>query len=84
MKSQLIIILIFLCVKSYGQCDQEYPSGFCHGPLFVNAQGDTLNKLDSLGFYEGLHLYTYNAYVISSDSNTYIIGKYHHGQPVGE
>ncbi|ABG59737.1 hypothetical protein CHU_2483 [Cytophaga hutchinsonii ATCC 33406] len=79
MRYRLIIILTFLTIKSYGQCGQEYPSGFCHSSIFVTHQGDTLNKLDNLGFYQGLHLYTY-----SSDSNTFIIGNYRHGQPVGE
>lgn len=85
MRYQLILICILLTLRSYAQhCSQKHPSGFCHNPQFVNPQGDTLNKLDSLEYYEGLHVYTDNATNIYSDSNTFIIGHFHHGKPIGE
>ena len=84
MKYQLLILCILLTVKSYGQCGQGYPSGFYHNTPIVNPQGDTLNKLDSLGYYEGLHVYTDNAQNIYTDSTTYVLGYYQHGQAVGE
>ena len=73
-----------MTIKSYGQCGREYPSGFYHNSKFVNAQGDTLNKLDNSGLYEGLHLYTDNADNLYTDTNSFVIGNFHHGQPVGD
>ena len=84
MRRQLLIILTLLTIKSYGQCGREYPSGFYHNSKFVNSQGDTLNKLDSSGLYHGVHLYTDNPNNIYSDANSFLIGRFEHGLPVGE
>lgn len=81
---QLIIILTLLTIKTYGQCGREYPSGFYHNSKFVNTKGDTLNKLDHSGLYEGLHLYTDNEDNLYNDSNSFVIGNFHHGQPIGD
>lgn len=79
MRRQLIIILTFLTIKSFGQCG----SGFYHNSKFVAPNGDTLNNLDSSGFYEGLHLYTDNQYNLFNESRTYTMGQFHHGLPIG-
>lgn len=79
----MIIICILLTVKSYGQCGKGHPSGFYHN-RFVNAQGDTLNKDDSLGYFEGLHVYTDNIHNVFNDTTTYVTGYYQHGQAIGE
>jgi hypothetical protein len=84
MRRQLLIILTLLTIKSYGQCGREYPSGFYHNSKFVNTQGDTLNQLDGSGLYHGLHLYTDNPKNIYSDTNSFIIGNFEHGLPIGE
>jgi hypothetical protein len=84
MRRQLLIILTLLTIKSYGQCGREYPSGFYHNSKILNAQGDTLNRLDNSGLYHGLHLYTDNSENIYSDTNSFIIGMFEHGLPVGE
>lgn len=84
MRQQLIIILTFFILKSYGQCGREYPSGFYHNSKFVNTHGDTLNKLDNLGLYDGLHLYTKSEHKLYNDTISYLIGKFNHGQPIGE
>lgn len=84
MRRQLIIILAILTIKSYGQCGREYPSGFYHNSEFINPQGDTLNRLDLSGLYNGLHLYTRAENNLYNDTISYLIGKYNHGQPVGD
>lgn len=84
MRQQLLLISTFLTLQSFGQCGREYPSGFYHNSKFVNSQGDTLNKLDSSGFYHGLHLYADNPGNSYSDTNSFIFGEFEHGLPVGE
>lgn len=84
MRRQLLIILTLLTIKSYGQCGREYPSGFYHNSEFVNPQGDTLNRLDNSGLYDGLHLYTRAEHNLYNDTISYLIGKYNHGQPIGD
>lgn len=84
MKQPLIIILILFALKSYGQCGREYPSGFYHNSKFINSQGDTLNKLDNSGLYEGLHLYTNDKNNLYNDTISYTIGEFHHGLPIGD
>lgn len=83
MKQLLIFILTLFTFISHAQCGREYPSGFYHNSKFVNAQGDTLNKLDSSGLYEGLHLYTDNKNNLYDDTISYTIGQFHHGLPIG-
>jgi hypothetical protein len=73
-----------LTLKSYGQCGREYPSGFYHKSEFVNPSGDTLNKLDNSGLYHGQHLYTKSEDNLYNDTTSYLLGKFHHGQPIGE
>jgi hypothetical protein len=51
--------------------------------MFVTAQGDTMNKLDREGYYEGLHLYSDNSKGVYSDTSRYILGRFKHGLPVG-
>lgn len=84
MRRQLIFILTLLTLKSYGQCGREYPSGFYHNSQFVNSKGDTLNKLDSSGLYHGFHLYTKSEDNLCNDTISYLLGKFHHGKPIGE
>ncbi|MGZ4056608.1 MAG: hypothetical protein ACXVPU_10425 [Bacteroidia bacterium] len=84
MKSQLIIILTLLMIKVNAQCGREYPSGFYHNSKFITSKGDTLNNRDSSGFYEGMHLYTDNPDNLFGDTNSYVIGKFQNGLPVGD
>lgn len=73
-----------MTIKYYGQCGREYPSGFYHNSDFVSPQGDTLNKLDNSGLYHGLHLYTRAEKNLYNDTISYLLGKYNHGQPIGD
>lgn len=76
--------MTLLTIKSYGQCGREYPSGFYHNSEFVNSKGDTLNKLDNSGLYNGFHLYTRAENNLYNDTISYLIGKFDHGQPIGD
>src|SRR5262245_15133336 len=84
MKSQMLIALAIVTTNSFGQCGEEHPNGLYHNSRFVSPMGDTLNRLDSSGFYEGLHVYTDNPGNNFRKSRSFIIGKFHHGIPVGE
>lgn len=87
MRLQNIIILLLFTEKLFGQhggCGDEYPNGFYHNSQFITAQGDTLNKLNSSKLYEGLHLYTDNSYNLFRDTNSFIIGYFQNGLPIGE
>lgn len=79
-----IIILLLLTEKLFGQCGREYPSGFYHNSQFITAQGDTLNKVNSSELYQGLHLYTDNPDNLFSTTNSFIIGHFDNGLPIGE
>lgn len=81
---QFSILFTFLAINLLGQCDGEYSSASYDCAESVTAQGDTINKLDESGFYEGLHLYSANRDCMMNDSTFYIIGSYHHGLPIGE
>lgn len=65
-------------------CGGAYPSGMYHNHAFVSFKGDTMNKLNKAGFYEGLHLYTNNENNLFNDSTTYTIGQFSNGLPIGD
>lgn len=79
----LFLIWTFSAAYAFGQCDNQYPSGLYHKGKFIAANGDTMNNVDSAGLYHGWHVYTDNPNGIFSISNTYILGKFNHGIPVG-
>jgi hypothetical protein len=84
MKIKLIFILILISIKLFGQCGRVYPSGFYHNSQFVTTKGDTVNKLDTSGLYDGLHFYTNNAFHIFDESTSYLMGNFKHGIPIGD
>ena len=85
MKKNLTVIFLFLSIQVFAQpCGGQYPSGLYHNLKFVSINGDTLNKQDSMGFYEGLHLYSNDENNLFNDTITYTIGHYRHGLPIGE
>nr|WP_294858178.1 hypothetical protein [uncultured Fluviicola sp.] len=86
MKDYLLFIILSLFVlrNSFGQCDRDYPKVFYHNSNIVTDTGDTINKWDSSGLYEGLHLYTNEPGNLYNDTLSYTIGNFHHGKPVGD
>ncbi|HYV91250.1 MAG TPA: hypothetical protein VE978_05685 [Chitinophagales bacterium] len=84
MKRLLLLSLTLICIKSNGQCGLEHSSASYHNSKFVTPEGDTLNSLDSSGFYEGLHLYADNSKNIFDNTHSYTLGYFHHGLPVGD
>lgn len=71
----LILTNILVLTSAYGQ---NYWFGF------VTSDGDTLNKKDSLGYWQGLHvqMWPWECNKLR-DTCSYIIGVYENGQPVG-
>jgi hypothetical protein len=79
------IILILFCLNTFSQpCGGKFSSGFYHIGEFVNESGDTLNKLNKNGLYQGLHLYTDNENNLYNDLTDYTLGYYDNGVPIGE
>ena len=74
----LIAVINLISFISYGQCSAGY-----YKIDFITEKGDTINKVDSLGFYQGLHIYSDNYKYVNNDTTAYIMGYYKDGQPIG-
>ena len=64
---------------AFGQCTAMY-----HFKNVVTEQGDTVNREDSSGYYQGLHIYSDNEDYIINDSTAYTMGYYKNGKPIGK
>lgn len=84
MKGICLTLLALFAYHSYGQFGCEFPPVYYHNSIFTNAKGDTLNGLDSAGLFHGIHLFSDNPHNLYSDTNTYRIGKFENGIPVGD
>ncbi len=52
-----------------------------YGSAFVSANGDTLNKLDKNGFYDGFYLFSQKNFL--NPNVDYLLGNFEHGIPTG-
>lgn len=68
----------------FAQCGREYPSGFWHNDTVVTANGDTINLLDSAGYYHGMHVYSDDPDCRMLDTVAYTYGLFEHGRPVDD
>ena len=83
-KHAISIVLVLFFLNSFGQsCGGQLSSGLYHNPEFINESGDTLNKLNKNGLYQGLHVYSDDKYNVYNDSIDHTIGNYNNGVPVG-
>lgn len=80
----LFLLIMVAPFSAFGQCGQEYPSGFYHFSILVTPKGDTLNKVDSFGLYDGLHVFSMDKKSLFTDTISHLIGYFHHGRPVGD
>ena len=74
----LTVILMMITFKAFGQCTAMY-----HFKNVVTEKGDTVNREDSLGYYQGLHIYADNEEYKLNNTTTYTMGYYENGKPIG-
>ncbi|MCR5889600.1 hypothetical protein LRS06_17840 [Hymenobacter sp. J193] len=80
--STLLFFVISLSATAQ-LCEIDYSNVHYHNSYAINEKGDTLNKLNSNGLYEGIHVYTTRKENLFNDTTDYVIGEYKNGQPIG-
>jgi hypothetical protein len=83
MKGVFLIFILFAlrCLPAMAQCESR---AIYHHKDLILPSGDTLNKVDGQGRYQGVHVYAENDSFLLSDTIAYIRGYYNHGSPVGK
>jgi hypothetical protein len=82
--NSFVFALLFVCKVSIAQCTDENIYGSYIFEGFIDENGDTLNRSDSNGYYQGVHVFFEYEKITNTKWGAYTKGKYINGKPVGD